>query len=227
MRLAPTDAELLSDVGYSYYLQRRLDEAEKTLRRALELKPGDPKACNNLAIVCGETGRYQESLALFQQSGSDAEAYANLAFIYAQQGKLQQAKAAYDRALSLNPGLRPAAEAMVQLAQYGETKRPATAVDRATPPQPRRAGNVVPASAEMAEAIPPQPHPPAPPSSTSTAAPEEGWSRASDGARTAGRGPAPAEPAATGDSAPPPTSSEQTDLWTGLKHSIAAAANRP
>ena len=111
---------MLGDVGYYCYLQGRMDEAEKCLRQALAERPRDPVILNNLAILVGEQGRYQESLALFRQSGKEAEAYASLGFVLLQRGETERAKEAYARALTLDPNFRPAAEAMVQLADYGK-----------------------------------------------------------------------------------------------------------
>jgi Flp pilus assembly protein TadD len=116
--LQPTNPELINDIGYSYYLQNRLEQAEKILRRARELAPDDPAICNNLGIVLGEQGRYEESVSLFLRAGDEAQALANLAFMYAQHGELHKAQTCYSRALSLDGDLRPAAEAMVQLARY-------------------------------------------------------------------------------------------------------------
>ena len=115
--LGPSDPTVLCDLGYSYYLQQRLEEAEAVLGKALELKPNDPAVTNNLALLYGEQQRYKKCLAMFRRTCSDAEAYANLGFIYTQHGELEKAKEAYGRALSLDRQLRPAAEAMVQLAE--------------------------------------------------------------------------------------------------------------
>ncbi len=122
-QLAPSNPDLLSDMGYSHYLQHRLPEAEEILRRALEMKPNDPAICNNLGLVVAEQGRDKECMALFRQTNTDAQACANLAFVYTQRGELEKAKANYSRALTLNQELRPAAEAMIQLAQHEQLHR--------------------------------------------------------------------------------------------------------
>lgn len=133
LRRAPSDLNLLCDVGYSYYLQHRLEESEQVLRRALELKPQDERVCNNLAAVLGDQGRYPEALVLFQRVGSQAQASANLGFVYTQRGEIEKAKDAYARALAMDPNLRPAAEAMVQLSQYDRASATARTPARAEP----------------------------------------------------------------------------------------------
>ncbi len=118
LELAPSDPALLSDIGYCYYLQNRAAEAEEMLHRALMLRPNDQAICNNLGVLLGEQGRDREALSMFRRAGTQAEAYANLAFVYTQRGELEKAKAYYSRALTLDQEMRPAAEAMIQLAKH-------------------------------------------------------------------------------------------------------------
>ncbi len=51
LRGRPTDADLLSDVGYSYFLQGRPMESERFLREALQVDPGHKHARDNLAVL--------------------------------------------------------------------------------------------------------------------------------------------------------------------------------
>jgi Tfp pilus assembly protein PilF len=118
MALAPANAELLSDVGHFYYLNNSPQQAEQCLRRALELAPNDARASNNLAVMLAEQGRYEESLAMFRRNGTEARAHANIAYMYAQQGEMERAAEHYSRALTLDGTMRPAAQALVQLARY-------------------------------------------------------------------------------------------------------------
>jgi Flp pilus assembly protein TadD len=115
--MGPPCAELLSDLGYMYYLQHRLPEAEEVLRKAKRLEPHSEAVGNNLGLVLGAQGRYDESLATFRQVVDEAEAYANLAYVFTQRGELDQAQTHFSRALTLNNTLRPAAQAMIQVAE--------------------------------------------------------------------------------------------------------------
>ena len=56
-------------------------------------------------------------LTEFRNAVGEAEALANLGYIQSQLGYYDMAQATLDRALTLNPELKPAAEALVQLAQ--------------------------------------------------------------------------------------------------------------
>jgi Flp pilus assembly protein TadD len=120
--LAPPTAELLSDIGYCYYLQHKLPEAENVLQEALKLEPTYPAAINNLALVLGREGRFQESLDLFKRTNSEAEAYANLAYVLTQNGQLAQAQQMYLRALTLDNRMRAAAQAMLQINDRSQTQ---------------------------------------------------------------------------------------------------------
>jgi len=116
--LDPTNAELLADIGHFCYLSHLPDWAEEYLRRALEQDPHNPRATNNLAVVLGEQGRYEQSFALFCRNGSEAQAHTNIGYMYAQRGDLEKAAGHYSRALTLDGNMRPAAHALMKLAEY-------------------------------------------------------------------------------------------------------------
>ncbi|PQO27539.1 hypothetical protein C5Y96_18595 [Blastopirellula marina] len=110
-------AELLSDLGYVYYLQHNQELAKTTLERALAEDPDYEAARTNLAIVYAELGQYDIALSHFRQVSSEAEALSNLAYIQSQRGDLELAQRNYSRALDIDKRLRPAAEALIQIAQ--------------------------------------------------------------------------------------------------------------
>ena len=118
LELMPGDPELLADVGYYYYVRDLPQQAEHHLRQALQIAPNDAKTCNNLAVLLGEQERDDECLDLFRRGSEEAEALANMAFVYSQRGELDRAVETYSRALTLDPELRVAAEALVELAKY-------------------------------------------------------------------------------------------------------------
>lgn len=120
--LAPASAELLSDIGYCYYLQHRLPEAEAKFSESLKLDPTYAAAINNLALVLGRQGRVGESLDLFKRTNSEAEAYANLAYVLAQNGERAQAEKYYLHALTLDNKMRAAAEAVLQLKERDQVQ---------------------------------------------------------------------------------------------------------
>lgn len=77
-----SDPDLLSDLGYSYYLQGRLDESDRYLTQALSVNPLHVRALNNRGLLLGRRGDYNGALASFQKAGSDKEAQAKMAMLF-------------------------------------------------------------------------------------------------------------------------------------------------
>jgi len=115
-----SNVDLLSDIGYSLYLQNELEEAEIFYRRALDLDGDHEATCNNLAILLAEQGNHRESLALFRHVNDEAKAYSNQAYMLSQIGELEKAKEFYSHALKLDGTLRSTANAMIQLVTHQE-----------------------------------------------------------------------------------------------------------
>lgn len=117
LQIAPPTTELLNDIGYSLYLRDELSAAEVQLRKAVELDPRNSAARTNLGLVLGEQRRFEESLTHFRKAtGNEGEAHANLAYVYSLLGDLEKAQEEYHIALAKKPDLRPAGEALLQLA---------------------------------------------------------------------------------------------------------------
>lgn len=123
LQSAPKNNEIQNDAGYALYLQGRYEEAEGVLREVVLRDPQNKKAYNNLGLIVGRQGRYQESLELFRQGGSEAAAYNNLAYLSSQAGNYEQAQSLYSRALTLDPGMKPAVEALIQVAQINQREQ--------------------------------------------------------------------------------------------------------
>lgn len=114
-RIEPRNAGVLSDLGYSLYLQHQLPEAEQCLLEAVEIDPQNKSAQNNLGIVLGVLGKYEQSLAAFRRAVPDAEAHANLGYVHMQLGDADKAMGELNQALTLDKNLKKAAVALVQL----------------------------------------------------------------------------------------------------------------
>jgi Flp pilus assembly protein TadD len=81
LRLMPDEPSVLSNLGLSYALSKDLPEAEATLRRAAERPGSDPKVRQNLALVVGLQGRFQEAETIARGELSPAEAAANVSYL--------------------------------------------------------------------------------------------------------------------------------------------------
>jgi Flp pilus assembly protein TadD len=138
LKIGPRTPDLMCDVAYCLFLQNRLDESEEALRRILTETPTHKKAHNTLGMVLGLKGRFEESLNEFRQVVGEAEAHANLAFVMVQTGDLEQANKHYHEAVRLDPALRPAVEALVQLNGHTPidsskaTSKPAASANRSS-----------------------------------------------------------------------------------------------
>ncbi len=115
LKKKPKDAELLNDVGYSYYNRAQWVEAETYLRKAVNQDKSHKSAWVNLGLALAQQGKQQEALEAFSHAVSTAEAYSNLGFVLAVQGKKPEALAAYRRALELEPALKIAYAAVLRL----------------------------------------------------------------------------------------------------------------
>lgn len=109
LRLAPENAAAHCDLGYSYYVQQRWAEAEEHLRQAIALDADLRRAHNNLGLLLARTGREADAFAAFAQAGcSEAEAHANAGLALSLAERWEDARRHYQRALALDPNLKPA-----------------------------------------------------------------------------------------------------------------------
>jgi Flp pilus assembly protein TadD len=115
----PKDFSLLVDMGYSSYLKGDDVDAEQRLRESLHLKPGNPRATSNLALVLGRQGKLEESLTLLRQAGNEANALCSLAYIHSQRGEMDLAERRYQESLAIDPDMKQATLALAELAKRG------------------------------------------------------------------------------------------------------------
>jgi hypothetical protein len=82
LRYQPYDSDMLADFGYSYFLQKRFDESEQYLSKALQSDPSHLRTLNNLGLLYGTMGDYDRALGMLRRTGSESEARAKLAKIF-------------------------------------------------------------------------------------------------------------------------------------------------
>ncbi len=89
-------------LGITYAEDHRFEEAEKNIRRALEIDPYNVEALYNLSVLMKDTGRYTEAVRGFKRCISLRpdllEPYLGLARVYIETGRLQDALSALKRA---------------------------------------------------------------------------------------------------------------------------------
>lgn len=81
LRIKPDEPSVLSNLGLSYALSKDLVRAESTLRRASAQSKVDPRVRQNLALVVGLQGRFQEAESIAQADLPTETAAANVAYL--------------------------------------------------------------------------------------------------------------------------------------------------
>jgi len=79
LKIMPGEPTVLSNLGLSYALSKKLPEAERTLRQANSSKAADIRVRQNLVLVLGLQGRFGEAEEVLRRDLPSAEAAANVA----------------------------------------------------------------------------------------------------------------------------------------------------
>lgn len=83
LTMAPDEASLYANLGLSYAMTSELTEAEVHLRRAVKMRGANSKIRQNLALVVGLQGRFDECRAMFAAELAPDEVEANMSYIRA------------------------------------------------------------------------------------------------------------------------------------------------
>ena len=81
LKIVPDEPSVMSNLGLSYALSKNLREAEDTLRRANGQNNREPRVRQNLALVVGLQGRFDEAQQIAQADLSPEETAANLDYL--------------------------------------------------------------------------------------------------------------------------------------------------
>ena len=81
--IKPNEPSVLSNLGMSYLLTRDLKTAETYLRSAIAQPGADSRVRQNLALVVGLQGRFQEAENIARQELTSEQAEANMAYLKA------------------------------------------------------------------------------------------------------------------------------------------------
>ena len=102
----PKNPDVFSDLGYYYYKRDNLSDAERMLRKALEIDPKHAKALTNLGMVLGAEKRFDESYQAFSKAVGPAAANSNVGVLMAKQGRNDEARKEFHEALALDATLK-------------------------------------------------------------------------------------------------------------------------
>jgi Flp pilus assembly protein TadD len=81
LNLRPDEPTVLTNLGLSYALSKDLNRAEETLRRAMARSSADPRTRQNLALVVGLRGRFEEAQQIAGADLPAEEAAANVTYL--------------------------------------------------------------------------------------------------------------------------------------------------
>ena len=81
LKIAPDEPAILSNLGLSYMLAKDLPRAEATLKRATVRTDTDPRVRQNLALVLGLQGKFEEAERVASGDLPPDEARANVAYL--------------------------------------------------------------------------------------------------------------------------------------------------
>jgi Flp pilus assembly protein TadD len=81
LKIVPDEPSVLSNLGLSYALSKDLGQAESTLRRAVSRPDADRRVRQNLALVVGLEGRFEEAENIARADLPPEEAAANIAYL--------------------------------------------------------------------------------------------------------------------------------------------------
>jgi Flp pilus assembly protein TadD len=93
LRIMPDEPSVLSNLGMSYVLTKELAKAEEVLRRAYASARADSRIRQNLALVVGLQGRFDEAETIVKADLPADEAEANVAYLKQMLGRGANARA--------------------------------------------------------------------------------------------------------------------------------------
>lgn len=79
--LAPDEASVETNLGLSYAMTDDLTTAEKHLRRAVQMRGANTRTRQNLALVVGLQGRFEEARALYAAELPPEQVESNMAYV--------------------------------------------------------------------------------------------------------------------------------------------------
>ncbi len=96
-------ANLLSNIGYSYYLTGELNSAERYLKRAINADNQFKRAWTNLGLIYVRKGQYNRAVKTLKQVMKEFEAYNDLGYFLMLDGHLEQAEYFFQKAIDNSP----------------------------------------------------------------------------------------------------------------------------
>lgn len=81
--IAPGEASIETNIGLSYAMTNELPQAEQHLRRAVQMRGASTQTRQNLALIVGLQGRFEECRALYAAELPPEQVESNMAYVRA------------------------------------------------------------------------------------------------------------------------------------------------
>ena len=81
LQIVPDEPSVLSNIGMSYLLTNELPQAEQYLKQAVSTRKADSRVRQNLALVVGLQGRFDEAERIASAEMSPSDAKANVEYL--------------------------------------------------------------------------------------------------------------------------------------------------
>lgn len=115
LSVAPGDPQVLSNLGYSLYLDDRHKDALDKLKRAARLAPASTHIQNNLALVYGRLRKYDEAYKHFARAGGELYARLQTGAMLDSAGRDRDAIKHFEAARRLDPASTEALRRLITL----------------------------------------------------------------------------------------------------------------
>lgn len=113
--LASEKAMLHNNLGYSQIMGHNYAQAEASLRNALLLEPGNPRAVNNLSISIAWQKRYNEAVEQLKSVMDEPSSYNNVGYVAYLNGDYTLAEEFFRKAMRLRPSYYKRAASNLEL----------------------------------------------------------------------------------------------------------------
>jgi Tfp pilus assembly protein PilF len=141
LTVAPNDARVINNLGYSLYLDDRYKDALAKLKLAARLDPSRPEIFNNLGFVYGRLNKYDDALSNFARAGGDFYARVQTATLLEAAGRDLDAIKHYEAARKIDPASTDILRRLVNLYNRTGQRDKAEAAERALDRPKTKAGS--------------------------------------------------------------------------------------
>ncbi|HEY7867571.1 MAG TPA: tetratricopeptide repeat protein [Psychromonas sp.] len=115
LNMGENPPNVLSNIGYSYYLTGESSQAENYYKKAINLDPRFKRAWSNLGLLYVRKNQYSRAIQTLKQVMSDFEAYNDLGYFVMLDGHLDEAEYFFQKAINLSPSYYKKANSNLEL----------------------------------------------------------------------------------------------------------------